>query len=92
MKLVRALRVAFADFSATPGRALKNQNAAPASPPCVPLFGFAIFPRPGEVFPKGESLWRNQKVYRSAKASPFGRGGREQRERTERARPSAKEN
>ena len=35
MKLVRALRVAFADFSATPGRALKNQNAAPASPPCT---------------------------------------------------------
>ena len=63
-----------------------------ADAPAAPPFGFAIFPRPGEVFPKGESLWRNQKVYRSAKASPFGRGGREQRERTERARPSAKEN
>ena len=63
-----------------------------ADAPAAPPFGFAIFPRPGEVFPKGESLWRNQKVHRSAKASPFGRGGREQRERTERARPSAKEN
>ena len=31
---VRALRVAFADFSKPLGRALKNQNAAPTTPPC----------------------------------------------------------
>ena len=35
-----------------------------ADAPAVPLFGFAIFPRPGEIFPKG-----------GAKTSPFGRGG-----------------
>ena len=29
---------------------MKNRRAAPASLPCVPLFGSAIFPRPGEVF------------------------------------------
>ena len=43
-------RVALADFSTVLERALKNRSAAPASLPCVPLFGFAIFPRPGEVF------------------------------------------
>ena len=27
--------------------------AAPTASPCIPLFGFAIFPRPGEVFATG---------------------------------------
>ena len=31
--------------------------------------------------PKILSLWRNQKVYRSAKGSPFGRAGEEQKRR-----------
>ena len=43
-------RVALTDFSTALERALKNRSAAPASLPCVPLFGFAIFLRPGEVF------------------------------------------
>ena len=73
MKLVRALRVAFADFSATPGRALKNQNAAPASLPCVPLFGFAIFPRPGEVFARRRRSAPLQVLLSALHGSPPGR-------------------
>ena len=40
---------------------------------------------------QGESLWQNWKVCRTAKASPFGRGGCDQREQTERASPLAEE-
>ena len=46
-------------------------------------------PGAGEVFPHRESLWQNWKVCRTAKASPFGRGGCDQREQTERASPLA---
>jgi len=38
----------------------------------VPLFGFAIFPRPGEVG-RGERLWQYGKVLGFAKGSPLGR-------------------
>ena len=48
-------------------------------------------PGAGEVFPQRESLWQNWKVCRTAKASPFGRGGCDQREQTERASPLAGE-
>ena len=35
--------------------------------------------------PQRGSLWRNQKLCRTAKASPFGRGGEERSDETERA-------
>ncbi len=38
----------------------------------VPLFGFAIFPRPGEVCQR-ERLWQYGKASGFAKGSPFGR-------------------
>ena len=38
----------------------------------VPLFGFAIFPRPGEVCQR-ERLWQYGKVLGFAKGYPFGR-------------------
>ena len=31
--------------------------------PAVPLFGFAIFPRPGEIFPKGGALGKEGKLF-----------------------------
>ena len=38
-----------------------------------------------------QTLWQNRKVSRTAKASPFGRGGCDQWEQTERASPLAGE-
>ena len=34
-----------------------------AGAPAVPLFGFAIFPRPGEIFPKGGALGKEGKLF-----------------------------
>ena len=34
-----------------------------ADAPAVPLFGFAIFPRPGEIFPKGGALGKEGKLF-----------------------------
>ena len=34
-----------------------------ADAPAVPLFGFAIFPRPGEIFPKGGALGKEGNLF-----------------------------
>ena len=41
--------------------------------PAVPLFGFAIFPRPGEIFPKGGAFGKEINFAWTAKASHFER-------------------
>ena len=52
------------------------------------MHGLALSVKPLRVcqLSQRESLWRNQKLCRTAKASPFGRGGEERSDETERAR------
>lgn len=40
-----------------------KKNLSGADAPAVPLFGFAIFPRPGEIFPKGGALGKEGKLF-----------------------------
>ena len=81
-----AFRVLFIWATSSPSQALTRQT-----PPFVTCGD--IFPRSGgSLSSKGEPLakpvtWHlSRKLYRHAKASPFGRGGCERSEQTERAR------
>ena len=51
------------------------------------MHGLALSVKPLRVcqLSQRESLWRNQMLCRTAKASPFGRGGEERSDETERA-------
>ena len=56
------VRVSLCFSFSSVGLALSGADA-----PAVPLFGFAIFPRPGEIFPKGGSPWqRGETVFVSS--------------------------
>ena len=64
------VRVSLCFSFSSAGLALSGADA-----PAVPLFGFAIFPRPGEIFPKGGALGKTGNIAGTAKASHFGRDG-----------------
>ena len=52
------VRVSLCFSFSSVGLALSGADA-----PAVPLFGFAIFPRPGEIFPKGGALGKEGKLF-----------------------------
>ncbi len=52
------VRVSLCFSFSSAGLALSGADA-----PAVPLFGFAIFPRPGEIFPKGGALGKEGKLF-----------------------------
>ena len=52
------VRVSLCFSFSSVGLALSGADA-----PAVPLFGFAIFPRPGEIFPKGGALGKEGKPF-----------------------------
>ena len=52
------VRVSLCFSFSSAGLALSGADA-----PAVPLFGFAIFPRPGEIFPKGGALGNEGKLF-----------------------------
>jgi len=62
------VRVSLCFSFSSVGLALSGADA-----PAVPLFGFAIFPRPGEIFPKGGALGKKMNFAWTAKASHFER-------------------
>ena len=62
------VRVSLCFSFSSAGLALSGADA-----PAVPLFGFAIFPRPGEIFPKGGALGKTGNIAGTAKASHFER-------------------
>ena len=62
------VRVSLCFSFSSVGLALSGADA-----PAVPLFGFAIFPRPGEIFPKGGAFGKEINFAWTAKASHFER-------------------
>ena len=62
------VRVSLCFSFSSAGLALSGADA-----PAVPLFGFAIFPRPGEIFPKGGALGKTGNIAGTAEASHFER-------------------
>ena len=52
------VRVSLCFSFSSAGLALSGADA-----PAVPLFGFAIFPRPGEIFPKGGALGKEGNLF-----------------------------